>query len=170
MKTEKDLFNLLEKLDIKYTLYEHEPLFTVEQAKSIAEIVPGGQCKNLFLKDSKKNLYLIVACAETKIELKKVSKALNAPELRFADAELLLNNLGVIPGSVTPFGLINNTNHDVKVLLDKSLFNHDILGFHPLRNSATITVASNDREKFVRDCGNSFDIINFESLNSALPS
>src|SRR5579885_987110 len=100
------LYDKLIFLNISTQLFKHEPLFTCEQAEYATKTlgIPGAQCKNLFLKDSKKKLYLIVALALTKIELKKVGNSLSAKELRFADAQLLMENLGVEPGSVTPFG------------------------------------------------------------------
>ena len=113
------LFNKLEKLNIPYKTYFHEPLFTVEQAMKVASEIPGAQCKNLFLKDSKNNVYLLVAVHDTKVPLKKVSKFIQAPELRFAQEDLLQHFLGVQPGAVTPFGLMHDHEKKVVVLFVK---------------------------------------------------
>ncbi len=158
---QKELFGLLDKLGIHYTNYAHEPLFTVERAKTAAAHIPAAWVKNLFLKDSKKQLYLVVALADTKISLKELGKKLGAPELRFADAELLKQYLGVEPGSVTPFGLMLDTDQSVVVILDKSLFEKEAVGVHPLANNATTVISPQDLKKFVVVCGNPLVEINF---------
>ena len=159
----KELYKRFAQLEIKTQLYSHEPLYTVEQAKKVAlEIgLPGAGCKNLFLKDSKNRLWLLVAMADTKIELKKLSKALHAPELRFANAELLKNYLGVEPGAVTPFGLISDKDHFVRVILDAALFNQELISFHPLTNDATLTITPEDLKRFIESCGNEIIIHSF---------
>lgn len=162
MFTQQQLFTILDSLNIKHTNYIHEPLYTCEQAASVK--LPGAQCKNLFLKDSKKRLYLVVACAATAINLKQLSKKLAAPELRFANADLLMQHLGLLPGSVTPFGLINDKDHAIAVILDKNLFDHDLCGFHPLSNDAMTVIDPKDLIPFIKHCGNSYQIINFEEL------
>lgn len=101
MKNRTDLFEYLSQLGINTTTVEHEPLFTVEQADKIALSITGGHIKNLFLKDDKKQFWLLIAEAHAKVDLKKVGQALNAPKLRFTDADLLWQYLGVRPGSVT---------------------------------------------------------------------
>lgn len=154
MKTEKDLFHLFDQLNIETKTYGHEPLFTVEQAKKAVAHIPGGHCKNLFLKDSKKRFWLIVAQADAKVSLKKMAKDLPAPELRFAQPELLKQYLDLEPGSVTPFGLINDKEHAITVVLDQSLFDYDTLSFHPLRNTASTTIAPQDLKKFIEHLGN----------------
>ena len=152
MKTRQELFDKLQTIGIGYELFTHEPLFTCEQASKVQ--LPGAQCKSLFLKDNKKQLWLIVACASTTINLKQLSKTLQAPGLRFADANLLMQNLGVLPGSVTPFGIINDANHMVKVIFDNNLFAHAQAGFHPLSNDATLIINPHDLYKFAQECGN----------------
>lgn len=155
------LFEKLQDLGINYTVYEHEPLFTVEQALKVASTIPGAQCKNLFLKDSKNNFYLIVALHDTQIHLKSLSKKIQAPELRFASAELLKKYVGVEPGSVTPFGLIHDVDHKVTVLLDAKLLTHEFAGFHPLKNDATVVIATSDLIKFIENCHNRVIMVDF---------
>lgn len=159
------LFQKLKDLNIEYKTFEHEPLLTVEQALKAVAHIPGIWCKNLFLKDSKNNYYLIVAVHDTKIALKNLSKYLKAPELRFADSDLLNQYLGVLPGSVTPFGLINDINHKVKVILDSKVFEHDQAGFHPLENISTTVISTKDLKKFIDSCNNNYQIIDFDNLN-----
>ena len=158
------LFKLLQYLSIDNRTYYHEPLFTVEQALQAASLIPGVQCKNLFLKDSKNNLYLVVALHTTNIALKKLSKYIQAPELRFASADLLKEYLGVTPGSVTPFGLICDKDHKIIVLLDEALFSHDLVSFHPFENNASIVIKPYDLIKFIEYCTNACKTIHFNEL------
>lgn len=153
MKTRADLFIYLEKLGIAHTTYEHEPLFTVEQADKIAHSIPGCHIKNLFLKDANGGFWLLVAQAHTKIELKKVMQCIKAPKLRFADAQLLKEYLGVLPGSVTPFGLINDVHNKVGLILDHTIFENVMLCAHPLENNATTCIRITDFKKFLDALG-----------------
>lgn len=167
-KDQQMLFEKLTELGIDYKTYAHEAVFTCEQAAKAASFIPAAQCKNLFLKDDKKRLYLVVAVSdtayETNINLKGLSKHLHAPGLRFADAVLLKHHLHIEPGSVTPFGLIFDTEHKITVLLDSMLFSHQFVGFHPLKNVATTVIASQDILKFVEACGNSYLIVDFTKI------
>lgn len=159
--TKQQLLNKLTSLNIKYKLYEHEPLFTVEQAQKIYDMIPGAHVKNLFLKDDNGKFWLIVAQTHTKIELKKVAQLLNAPKLRFADEQLLMQYLGVKPGSVTPFALLNDTDYKVQLVLDEALLPHEIINVHPLENDATISVSQSDFKKFLLYSKHEPIIINF---------
>lgn len=158
MHTKQQLLDYLSTLNIKTTCYDHEPVFTCAEARVVVEKynIPGAETKNLFLKDNNKNYYLLVALADTKIELKTLSQALMAPKLRFAQPDQLKILLGVDPGSVTPFALLNDKSHTVQVLLDKGLFDHDLLGFHPLLNDATLTISPVDLKIFIDSCKNAF--------------
>lgn len=153
METKNDLYTYFNQLGISSKTFEHEPLFTVEQADKVAHSIPGTHIKNLFLKDDNGQFWLLVAEAHAKIELKKVMQLLKAPKLRFADAPLLMQYLGVLPGSVTPFGLINDRNHSVKVILDHSLLAATIINAHPLENSATTSISLEDFKKFLKATG-----------------
>ncbi len=163
MYTKAMILDYLQKLNIPTQTIEHEPLFTCDQAPEVTASIPAEQCKNLFLKDSKKRLWLVVACADTQINLKELRKTLQAPELRFAQAELLQQHLGVLPGSVTPFGIINDAQHQVNVIVDQHLFTHKALGFHPLQNDATTVINPDDLMKFFASLGVSAQIIDFRS-------
>lgn len=169
MLTAQELFKFLDSLKIKYRTHSHKPVFTVDEAVDVfQEFPPFGQCKNLFLKDSKKNFWLVVALFDTQIKLKDLSKIIHAPELRFADENLLQSYLGVTPGAVTPFGLINDQNHVVNVVLDKNLFEYQILGFHPLTNDATTFITPDDLQKFISAIGNKVQVLNFTNPNCSL--
>lgn len=159
------LFQKLKDLGIENKTYHHERLYTVDQATEATKTIPGANCKNLFLKDDKSNLYLIVAVHDTKIDLKKLSKFLLAPGLRFANAELLKLYLGVEPGSVTPFGLIFDKEQKITLLLDSRLFDHELVGFHPLENNATTVIMPSDLKKFIESCKNQYKIINFLEIS-----
>lgn len=150
LHTKQELFNRLSSLHINYKLHEHEPLFTVEQAQKIYDTIPGAHVKNLFLKDDNGKFWLIVVQTHTKIELKKVAQLLNAPKLRFADEQLLMQYLGVKPGSVTPFALINDQAHKVQLILDSTLSNFPTINAHPMENDATIGVSQSDFKKFLK--------------------
>ena len=155
------VFEKLTELNIAFKTYYHDALFTCQQAMTVADTVPAAQCKNLFLKDDKKRLYLVVALAQTVINLKRLSQFLQAPGLRFADSALLQKHLGVEPGSVTPFGLIFDTERKVNVILDASLFDFSQIGFHPLTNTATTVIMPQDLAIFLDACGYKYQIVNF---------
>jgi Ala-tRNA(Pro) deacylase len=137
-----DLFRLLAGLGIDNQTVEHRAVFTVEQSREIKEDIPGGHSKNLFVKDKKGCLFLIVAQADTRIDLKRLHEAIGASgRVSFGSAELLREVLGVEPGSVTPFAAMNDRDGRVAVVLDARLMANDLVNFHPLVNTATTTVS-----------------------------
>ena len=148
--TQAQLLTYLQQHQIPYQLYQHAPVFTCEAATKVIEElqIPGVGIKNLFLKDSKQRLYHIVATYHTRVDLKKTGAELGAKELRFANAELLMQHLGVEPGSVTPLALINDVAHTVQIIVDVDLFKHALIQVHPLNNSATVVITQADLIKF----------------------
>lgn len=155
MHTPESLFERLDALSIKHSTYHHAPAFTVHDAQEImSHLPPCGPCKNLFLKDKKGRLYLVIALFDTIISIKELGKALQASELHFASPEQLLLTLGVTPGSVTPFGLINDKDHSVIVVFDPALLAHAYIGVHPLINSATTLLTPEALKLFIESCGN----------------
>ncbi len=149
MPAEQKLYDYLASLSIPIETLTHTPAFTCDQAKEIKTGMPThGLIKNLFLKDKKKRYYLLCALYDTKIELKALAKAWQAPELRFARPDELETILGVKPGSVTLFALINDTQRTVQLILDEGIFAHDRIGLHPLRNDKTTLIAPRDAERF----------------------
>ncbi len=149
----EQLFERLRALGIETTTKEHPPVFTVEEARSLRGEIPGGHTKNLFLKDKKDALWLVVCPEDAEVDLKSLHHRIGAARLSFGKPELLREVLGIEPGSVTPFALINDTGNRVKVVLDSSMMAEERLNFHPLRNGATTTIRSADLETFVRACG-----------------
>src|SRR5919107_4023738 len=134
--TPSDLFAYLKKLGIRTETFEHAPVFTVAESRGVKAKIPGGHSKNLFLKDRKDRLFLVIAKDETRIDLKRLHEAIGASgRLSFGSADLLRANLGVEPGSVTPFALINDTAQRVSVVLDATLATFERVNFHPLVNS-----------------------------------
>lgn len=149
-----DLFAKLDELGIAADTHEHEAVFTVEQSRPVKQAIPGAHSKNLFLKDKKGRLFLVVARDETAIDLKRLHEQIGASgRLSFGSAELLREVLGVEPGSVTPFAAINDCDRRVTVVLDESLMASERVNFHPLRNTMTTGLAPPDLTAFLRATG-----------------
>jgi len=151
--TREDLLARLDALGIAATTVEHPPMFTVEDSQNLRGEIPGAHSKNLFLKCKKGTLWLVVALEDARIDLKRLHTRIGSGRLSFGKADLLLETLGVMPGSVTPFALINDTGQKVRVVLDQGLMAHDMLNFHPLENTATTSISSAGLLTFIRDCG-----------------
>jgi Ala-tRNA(Pro) deacylase len=149
----EDLFARLDALGIAHATHWHRPVFTVEESRDLKASMPGGHTKNLFLKDKKGTLFLLCAIADTAIDLNAVSKAIGAGRFSFGSADLLMRHLGVTPGSVTLFGLVNDRDRQVRLILDEALFSHDPVNFHPLRNDATTAISAAAMLAFVRGLG-----------------
>jgi Ala-tRNA(Pro) deacylase len=151
--TPSDLFAFLDKLGIAHATVTHPALFTVEQSRELRGTIPGAHTKNLFLKDKKDRLFLVVALGHAHIELKTLHKKLGADRLSFAGPALLAEVLGVPAGSVTPFALINDKARRVTVILDADMMRYEQLNYHPLENTATTNIAREDLLRFVDACG-----------------
>ncbi|MGD0144635.1 MAG: prolyl-tRNA synthetase associated domain-containing protein [Rhizomicrobium sp.] len=148
--TDRELLARLDALGIAHRTQSHAPVFTVEEAKALRGDLVGGHTKNLFLKDKKDGLWLVVAREELAIDLKALSIALAAPRFSFGSAELLVEVLGVPPGSVTPFSVVNDRAGRVRVVLDEGMLALDPLNFHPLRNDRTTAISPDDLLRFLR--------------------
>ena len=151
--TRKPLFDRLAALGIETVTHEHPPVFTVEEARRHCAQLPGGHCKSLLLRNKKRALWLMVALDDTRIDLKALTRTLSAGRLSFASPELLAEALGVIPGAVTPFALINDREQRVTVVLDRAMLDRDPLNYHPLENDATTAIAPADLLRFIEACG-----------------
>ena len=151
--TEHDLLGRLEALGIDATTHRHPAVFTVEEAQAHCGHLPGAHCKNLFMKDKKGALWLLVTYDERQVDIKALQKALGAARLSFGKPDLLAEVLGVTPGAVTPFGLINDTAHRVTVALDQAMMAEPLLNYHPLTNEATTALAPDGLRRFIADCG-----------------
>ena len=157
--TRAELFTFFEELGIVTRTFEHEPVFTVDEAKKVHDKIPGGHCKNLFCKDEKGVLWLIVALEDSAIDLKATPAKIGSRRLSFGKPELLMEVLGIAPGSVTPFSLVNDTQARVNVILDEAMMKRDQLNFHPLKNDATTTIAAADLLTFIKACGHNPRIV-----------
>lgn len=152
--TPDQLFAYLDTLGIGHTTVKHPPLFTVEQSQALRGQIPGGHTKNLFLRDKKSALYLVVAEEDAEIDLKGLHRLLGASgRFSFGAANLMREVLGVEPGSVTPFGAMNDTDGRVTVVLDSAMMEHKTLNFHPLLNTMTTSIAAEDLRKFLESTG-----------------
>ena len=151
--TPDSLFAYLDAQGVAHKTTRHRPVFTVEEGAGLKAQMPGGHTKNLFLKDKKGALFLLCALAETAIDLNAVSKTIRAARFSFGSAELLMQHLGVTPGSVTLFAIINDPEQTVTLLLDEALFAHDPVNFHPLRNDATTAISPDGMLAFIRSLG-----------------
>jgi len=139
--TRQDLFDFLDRLGVARRTHDHAPVFTVAESETIKLDMPGGHTKNLFLRDKAGRLFLLCALAETKIQLNALAKLLKAGRFSFGSPELLFEALGVTPGSVTIFALLNDRLGRVALLLDEALLHVDPVNFHPLANDATTAVS-----------------------------
>jgi Ala-tRNA(Pro) deacylase len=149
---ERALYARLTQLGIAWTTHAHEPVFTVEEAAALYASQPGGHTKNLFLKDKKDGLWLVVARDELRLDLNALARQLGAPRFSFGSAELLVASLGIEPGSVTPFAVMYDTAGKVRVVLDEDMLALEPLNFHPLRNDRTTAITAADLLKFIRAC------------------
>jgi Ala-tRNA(Pro) deacylase len=154
-----ELFQRFKDLGITTTTFDHAPVFTVEEARKVHDGLPGGHCKNLFCKDEKGALWLIVCLEDARVDLKAAPAKIGSKRLTFGKPELLMEVLGVEPGSVTPFGLINDTTQRTNVILDAQMMQHDILNYHPLKNDASTSIAREDLLTFIKSCGHSPRIV-----------
>ena len=159
LKTQQEFLNVLTQLKIAYTNHEHPAVFTVEEANLHHQGIEGVHSKNLFFKDRKKNLVLVVTLSDKPIRIKDVADKIGHKGLSFGKPDLLQEVLGVIPGAVTPFAVINDHEKRVKVILDAEMMEHELLNFHPLVNTATTTISSKDLIKFMEHCKQEFEIV-----------
>ncbi len=151
--TPEQLFAYLDSLGIAHSTVTHPPFFTVEEGREWHHRIPGLHCKNLFIKDRKGGIWHVVLPADKRADLNALEKLLGAPRFSFARPEVLLEVLRLTPGSVTPFGLINDTDRRVRVVLDQDMLDAETVNFHPLHNAASTTVLSADLLRFVRSLG-----------------
>lgn len=139
------LFQLFKQLNIPYKNHIHEPVFTVEDGLHLQKLIPGAHSKNLFLRNKKKSYYCLVSVIEEKrVDLKKLSDVLGHGRLSFGSAEDMKKLLNLTPGSVTPFGLINDKEQVIDFILDEDFLSHKEVNFHPMVNHMTVSLQTND--------------------------
>ena len=161
MKKEDRVYKVLKELNIEYELFEHEPIFTVEAAKELDEKIGVEICKNLFLSSRQgKKHYLLTMVGGKKFNTGKVSKQLQVPRMTFAQADKMEEFLDIIPGSVSPLGLLNDKENKVEFLIDKDVLKMDKISIHPCVNTSTLLIRTKDLiEKILPYCGHDFTIV-----------
>ena len=148
--TPEQLLSRLDSLGIESTTHDHAAVFTVEESKALRGDIPGAHCKNLFLRNKKGRMWLAVCPESLRLDLKALGAAIGGGRLSFASAGRLEENLGVTPGSVTPFAVVNDHERKVDVVLVESLLSEELLNFHPLVNSKTTTLSPEGLQQFLR--------------------
>jgi Ala-tRNA(Pro) deacylase len=156
------VYDILRELDISYSQHEHPPVYTVEEAEQHWENITGAHCKNLFLRNKKgKNHYLVLVEGGKRVDLKALTSRLGEDRLSFASPERMMRYLGLEPGAVSPFGLINDMENAVVVVIDRDLKEASHVNFHPNVNTATVGITFADFEKFLTHCGNPIRYLSF---------
>ncbi len=154
------VLGVLKSLNIPYDLHEHPAVFTVAEADPYYQDSSGGKSKNLFLRNrNKSKYYLVIIESSKRINLESLAKNLSEVKLSFASPEDLKNILGLTPGSVSPFGLINDTEKKTTVIIDRDLWKYDRLHYHPNVNTATVELSRDDFKKFLDHCGNPIEFL-----------
>ena len=151
--TPEMLMAVLDDLDISYRIFNHPPLRTVEDSKEFRDGMVGAHAKNLYLRDRKKRNFLLVAQEDRPIDLKTIPADLGADRLSFGSADRLFEMLGVRPGAVSPFTIINDQDHKVKLCIDAELLRAEMLYFHPLVNDMTLGVTPQALRDFIAHVG-----------------
>jgi Ala-tRNA(Pro) deacylase len=151
--TEQVLLARLASLEIPVTTHRHAAVHTVEENRALRGNLPGGHCKSLFFKDKKSALWLVVTLEDRVLDLKALPKFIGSARLSFGKPELLLEALGVAPGAVTPFAVLNDPQARIAVVLDRLMLDHDPLNYHPLHNEATTAISPAGLLAFLHACG-----------------
>ena len=164
---EAELYALLEVHGIAYDHHTHPPLFTVEESQALRGELPGGHVKNMFMKDKKGAIWLATCLEHRQIRIRDLEKEVGAKGLSFGKPELLWEVLGVLPGAVTPFGLVNDRDvHQVNVALDRQMLDYDPLNFHPLHNEATTAISKQGFLEFLALTGHEPVLVDFDRLEA----
>jgi Ala-tRNA(Pro) deacylase len=154
-EVERRVYEVLDRLGIRYFRHEHPPVYTVEEAEKYWADIPATHCKNLFLRNRKGDRhYLVVLERSVNLSINSLAAKLGEDRLSFSSPERLMTHLGLTPGSVSPLGLINDIRQRVIVVVDAGLRGADQVGFHPNVNTATVRMSFSDFERFLAACGN----------------
>lgn len=160
-----ELYELFDAHGIQYAHNTHPPLHTVDESKELRGDLPGAHVKNMFLKDKKGQLWLVTCMEYRKIRIRDLEKQVGATKASFGKPDLLWDTLGIRPGAVSPFGLINDPGHVVNVVLDQQMLEVDPINAHPLHNEATTTVSKADFKRFFEITGHAPIIVDFDALD-----
>ncbi|WP_378946615.1 prolyl-tRNA synthetase associated domain-containing protein [Mesorhizobium sp. ANAO-SY3R2] len=153
-KTPAELMAYLDELGISVATREHPPLYTVADSQALRGEIPGGHTKNLFLKDKKDNFFLVTVDEQANVDLKQIHHLIGAASrVSFGKPEALMELLGIVPGAVTVFGLVNDRTGKVKLVLDSVLMENATINAHPLTNEATTSIRRDDLLRFVKATG-----------------
>jgi Ala-tRNA(Pro) deacylase len=159
-KTRDDLFSFLDGLGIAHGTTYHQPVFTVAESVALRDEIAGGHTKNLFLKDKKDQYFLLTVEENATVDLKTVHQRVGgASKFSFGKPEKLMEYLGVIPGAVTAFGIINDERRNVTIVLDEELMKNEIINCHPLTNDATTSISRDDLIRFVEATGHKANVL-----------
>ncbi|MDB5525790.1 MAG: hypothetical protein JWM58_3553 [Rhizobium sp.] len=159
-RTPVDLFQFLDSLGIVHKTLDHQPVFTVAESAALRDAIPGGHTKNLFLKDKKDQFFLLTVDENATVDLKTVHTLVGgASKFSFGKPEKLMEYLGVIPGAVTAFGVLNDVGQNVTIVLDEELMKNDIINCHPLSNDATTSIGRDDLIRFVEATGHKANVL-----------
>lgn len=159
------LFDRLDALGIQSKTHEHPPLRTVAESQALRGELPGAHIKNLFLRDKKRRYFLVTVSEDQEVDLKWLRRAIGAQgTLSFGSSDALFELLGVEPGAVTPFGLMNDTDGQVTAFLDQSLMQADLINAHPLQNDMTTAIAATDLERFMTSENHAPGWVDFEDV------
>lgn len=151
--TPESLLAELDRLGIESETFDHPPVFTVEEAKALRGDLPGAHTKNLFVRDKKGTMWLVVALEDRAVDLASLAEKLRMKRISFGSPRRLMEFLGVIPGAVTPFGVVNDHGRKVRVALDRGLEAHELWNFHPVDNAKTTTLTGGDMVRFLEAVG-----------------
>ncbi len=156
------LFEYLDRLAVVYKIYDHDPIFTVEEGVHLKASIPGVHCRNLFLRDKKKQMFLVVAANKTKLDLKKLSDVIGSKRVSFGSADRLWEYMGIRQGSVNPFCVLNDVDDRVTVILDADMMAAELVNYHPMDNAQTIGLSPADLLKFMAASGNEFSVVDLK--------
>lgn len=160
MRGQTELYTLFEKLNIQFEYHEHPPLATIEDARIHWKDYNSGRCKNIFFRNHKGDRhYLVILEHLRQLNIKDLEKRLRQGKLTFASDQRLKKYLGIEPGSVSPFGLINDREKHVHLFIDEELKEYERLTFHPNINTASLVIAKTDFIKFLENSGNTYEFI-----------
>jgi Ala-tRNA(Pro) deacylase len=162
----ENLFNILKKLGISYDLHHHEAVYTVEESQNVDAQIPGTHCRNLFLRDRKKKNFLLVLPITVDVDIKKLPDVLGSHRLSFGSNDRLWEFLGVRSGSVCPFCIMNDTDNQVEIFLEKSMMEQEVVNYHPMLNTMTVSLKPDDLLKFIETTGHKAHIVD---LSQAQP-
>ncbi len=165
--TPEDLFQIFQRLGISHALHHHQPIFTVQEGEHLKASIPGLHCRNLFLKDKKEQMFLVVAANDTAVDMKKLEGVIGSARLSFGSPDRLWKYLGITPGSVCPFVAVNDTEHRVTIVLDAYMMASKLVCYHPLDNSMSVCLTPADLLKFFDHTGHQVKILD---LSPAAPT